>query len=149
GLRGSVTLLLEQHRASNDDGQRIVELVRHAGEQRAERRELLALVQRFALPLELFGGALFPSDVAGDRQYAFAAADRRTLDRDLVPVQRAVFVPAMPFDAQLLAGDDACEHRHRVLLGVGRLAGTERADVDVAQFLARVAERGAGPRIRI
>ena len=49
-LRRRIALLLEQDRARHDDRKRIVELVRDAGQQRAERGELLALIQRFALP---------------------------------------------------------------------------------------------------
>ena len=64
-----VALLLEQHRARHDDRQRIVELVRDAGEQRTERGELFALVQRFALSRQLFGRALLFGDVAGDGQH--------------------------------------------------------------------------------
>ena len=41
-------------RVADDDRQRIVELVRHAGEQFAERRHLLVLEQHLALVLELF-----------------------------------------------------------------------------------------------
>ena len=37
--------LLQQHHLPHDDGERVVELVRHAGEQRAHRRDLLALQQ--------------------------------------------------------------------------------------------------------
>ena len=54
-LRCGVALLLEQHGARDDDRQRIVELVRNAGQQRAECGELLALVQGLALPRQLFG----------------------------------------------------------------------------------------------
>jgi hypothetical protein len=44
-LRGGVSLLLEQHRARDDDRKRIVELVRDARKKRAQRRQLFALVQ--------------------------------------------------------------------------------------------------------
>ena len=53
-----VALLLEHHRPRHDDRERVVELVRDAGEERAERGQLLALVQRFALPRELLRRAL-------------------------------------------------------------------------------------------
>ena len=50
---------LAQHRGiADDDRERVVELVRHAGEQRPERRQLLALVQRLARARHLrLGGA--------------------------------------------------------------------------------------------
>jgi hypothetical protein len=46
-------LLLQQAGAAHHDGQRVVQLVRHAGQQAAHRAELLALAQRLALALDL------------------------------------------------------------------------------------------------
>ena len=66
------------------------------------------------------------------------------LREHLVPAQAAVLAPAVPFDAQLLAGDRTRDQVHRVLLRVRVLAGAERADVELPELLARVAEGGAG-----
>ena len=79
-----IALLLEQHRPRDDDRQRIVELVRDAGQQRAERGELLALVQRFALPRQLLRRALLLGDVAGDGQHVRLAL---VLHRDAVHLE--------------------------------------------------------------
>ena len=89
GARGGVALLLEQHGTRDDDRQRIVELVRHAGQQRSERGQLLALVERLALPREFVRGALPLGDVARQREDAVLPADRDALDEDLVPAQLA------------------------------------------------------------
>ena len=80
-LRRAVAPLFEQHGARHHDGERIVELVRDAGQQRAERRELLALVGRLALARELRGRALVLGDVARDRQHVRLAL---VLHRDAV-----------------------------------------------------------------
>ena len=57
---GGVVLgqLLEHAGIADDHRERIVQLVRDAGQQRAQCRQLLALVQGLALPLDLgLGGA--------------------------------------------------------------------------------------------
>ena len=47
----------------------VVQFVGHTGQQRAERGELLALVQQFALPHQLFRGTLLLGDVASDGEH--------------------------------------------------------------------------------
>ena len=63
------TPLLEHDGAPEHDRERIVQFMRHAGQERAERRQLLALVHRRALPVG-FGLGLLPvadvEDEAGD-----------------------------------------------------------------------------------
>jgi hypothetical protein len=59
-------LLLQHHRTRDHHGQRIVELMRYTGEQRPQSAELLALIQRVALPRKLGGSPLGLGDVAGD-----------------------------------------------------------------------------------
>jgi hypothetical protein len=51
--RRALGLVLQQAGAAHHDGQRVVQLVRHAGQQAAHRGELLALAQRLALALDL------------------------------------------------------------------------------------------------
>ena len=89
-------------------------------------------------------GHLAVGDVARERQDPILPADGHALAEHLLPAQAAVLALAVPFDAQLLPGNRAREQLHRVLLGIGVLAGTERAEIDVSELLATVAEGGAG-----
>src|SRR6185503_11363359 len=66
GARALVGRLLLQHgRAAHDDGQRIVQFMRHTREQRSHGREFLALVQVLALPGDLRLRFLGLGNVAG------------------------------------------------------------------------------------
>ena len=67
---GSRGLLLQQHRVGDHDGQRVVQLVSDAGQQRAERRHLLALMQGLALSRQLRLGLMPLGDVAPHRLIA-------------------------------------------------------------------------------
>jgi hypothetical protein len=66
-----------------------------------------------------------------------------------VPAQVAILALAVPFDAQLLAGVRARQQSHRIFLRIGLFARTKRADVDPAEFVAGVAERGTGLEIDV
>ena len=61
-------MFLEQHRPGHNDRERVVEFMGDAGQQRAERSKFFALIQRFALSHQLFGGALLFGDVTSDGQ---------------------------------------------------------------------------------
>ena len=79
------TPLLEHDGAPEHDRERIVQFMRHAGQERAERRQLLALVHRRALPVG-FGLGPFPvadvEDEAGDvGESALFVADRKADDQ--------------------------------------------------------------------
>ena len=56
-------LLLEHHRPAQHDGQRIVQLVRHAGQQRAQRGQLLTLVCGLSLAVRFDLGPLAAADI--------------------------------------------------------------------------------------
>ena len=73
---GREVALLEQHRTRHHHRQRVVQLVRDAGQQRAERRELLALERQLALARQLRLRALALSDVGGDAAHAVGGAIR-------------------------------------------------------------------------
>ena len=63
--------------------------------------------------------------------------------------QGAVLAPAVPFGAQLLSSDHACDQRQGILRGKGALAGAERAHCELSKLFAGVTESGTGPGIGV
>ena len=125
----AVALLLEQAGAAHHDGQRVVQLVRHAGQQAAHRGELLALAQRLALALDLLrGGAALGQvghrggEVRSRRRPRCATAPsrpgtrcRRRASRVIStrrPSMRASPPSRMRVQAGLVAGAVALRHDH-------------------------------------
>ena len=64
---GIVHLVLEHDRPAHHDRQRVVQLMRHAGQQRAERSQALTQVRRLALAPDLGLRLLAFGNVAADR----------------------------------------------------------------------------------
>ena len=126
-----IALLLEHHRPRHDDGERVVELMRDPGQQRAQRRELFALVQGFALARELLRGAFLLGDVTRNRQHVRLAL---VLHRDPVHLdvrRRAVPAPLRHLDVKRFAGRDRAQELRRIRWSRPAAAG-QRGELVVA-----------------
>ena len=151
-LRARLDLLLEHDRVAQEDGQGVVQLVRHIGEQGPHGGQLLGLVQRVALTLPVVLRGLAGRDVAQARGEQTADAGRHFLDRDLDRNHRAVGAQGLGLDASadhpLLAG-------HQIAVEAGLMRGT--VDVRHDQLVQRPpqdrvaapAERGDRGRIEL
>ncbi len=139
----AVAVHLPQRRIGVDDRTGLVEQ-RESVDRCAEHRPILLL----ARTKRRFGG-LAVGDVACEREDAVLAVDGHALAEYLVPAQAAVLVPAVPLDGKLLAGGRACHQVDGIGAGEGAHAGTERADVEAAEFFTAVTERRARLRIGV
>ena len=92
-------LRLEQACMRHHDGERIVELMRHAGEQRTHRRQFLRLMDSLALLGDLVVGVLYRRKIAqiGGKRYLARQVD--AVDRYLDREHFAVCPDALQLDA--------------------------------------------------
>ena len=77
-----VGAFLEQRRLRHEDRQRVVEFVRHPGEERAHRRQLFDLVDALLLALDLRSGLALEGQVMRICREDVAAVDDDVVDRD-------------------------------------------------------------------
>ena len=150
--RRALGLLLEQAGAAHHDGQRVVQLVRHAGQQAAHRGELLALAQRVALALDLAGALDALGDVAHRGGVVHDAvelgAEQHHLHRELAAVvaqRRHLHAPA--HHPRRAAGGHA---RHaRGMGGAVLRRHDQRAHLQAQHVGAAAAEHGLGRRVEL
>ena len=108
-----VALLLEQHGARDDHRQRVVELVRDAGQQRAERGQLLALVRATRAARASSLGERFFSVMS--RAIVSTCGSSAVLHRDAVELDASAASrpcgSAVQLDVQRLAGRHASRRK--------------------------------------
>ena len=124
---------VQQRRLGDDHGERIVELVRDAGEQRAHRRHLLVLVQLLALAVDLVLGLPPLAQVADRAEEDAPVGDLHLVGRELDRKDLAGGVLGDRLHA-------AAEHRRaapgHVVAAIGEALAVEARDDRVEQVLA-------------